>query len=154
MYEVTTVPSELQVTWKLRIVAGMERSKRPRLRRVRRRSNCPIANTLDLIGDKWTLLVVRDLLLRDKRTYGEIANSPESIPTSVLAERLSRLLKAGLITRSPYQDNPTRYEYRLTEKGAELEPILREMIHWGQKNGLGRAGDEASNAFGHHGNRR
>lgn len=116
----------------------MKHSKKSVRSHARKRSECPIANTLELIGDKWTLLVVRDLLFRGKRTYNEIANSPESIPTSVLAERLSRLLNAGLITRHPYQDNPTRYEYHLTKTGTDLEPIMREIIRWGEKNGLGQ----------------
>jgi len=98
------------------------------------RSDCPIANTLDLIGDKWTLLVVRDLLFLGKRLYGEVMQSPEGIPSNILADRLKRLEDAGLLERSPYQQNPVRYEYRLTPKGIELFPVLREMIRWGNKH--------------------
>ena len=98
------------------------------------RSDCPIANTLDLIGDKWTLLVVRDLLFLGKRLYGEVMQSPEGIPSNILADRLKRLEDAGLLERSPYQQNPVRYEYRLTPKGTGLFPVLREMIRWGNKH--------------------
>lgn len=97
------------------------------------RSTCPIANTLDLIGDKWTLLVVRDLLFLGKRLYGEFMQSAEGIPSNILAERLKRLEAAGLLEKIPYQQNPLRHEYRLTSKGADLFLILKEMIHWGNK---------------------
>ncbi len=72
-----------------------------------RRSPCPIANTLDLIGDKWSLLVIRDLR-RGKCTYSELLDSPEGIPTNILADRLKRLEEAGGIERSAYQERPVR----------------------------------------------
>lgn len=97
------------------------------------RSVCPIANTLDLVGDKWSLLVVRDLL-RGKRTYGELLDSPEGIPTNILADRLRRLEEAGLIESSAYQERPVRYAYGLTEKGAELGEILLALVKWGKKH--------------------
>lgn len=99
-----------------------------------KRSTCPIANTLDLLGDKWTLLVVRDLLFLGKRLYGEIAQSPEGIPSNILADRLRRLEEAGVVDKKPYQHNPVRYEYRLTNKGTDLLPILKEMIRWANKH--------------------
>lgn len=98
------------------------------------RSTCPIANTLDLIGDKWTLLVVRDLLFVGKRLYGELMLSPEGVPSNILAERLKRLEAAGLLEKIPYQQNPVRHEYRLTPKGTDLFPILKEIIRWGNKH--------------------
>jgi DNA-binding HxlR family transcriptional regulator len=97
------------------------------------RSTCPIANVLDIVGDKWTLLVVRDLLLLGKRRYGEFQASPEAIPTNILAERLKRLEAAGLVKKEFYQDNPPRAEYFLTRKGADLGPVLQAMGQWGQK---------------------
>jgi DNA-binding HxlR family transcriptional regulator len=96
------------------------------------RSSCPITNVLDLLGDKWTLLVIRDLVL-GKRRYQEFLASPERIASNILVERLNRLLAAGLISRRAYQHNPTRYEYLLTEKGQDLEPILDAIIAWGKK---------------------
>ena len=98
------------------------------------RSTCPIANTLDLIGDKWTLLVVRDLLFLGKRLYGELMQAPEGIPSNILADRLKRLEDAGLLEKSPYQQNPVRHEYRLAPRGADMFPILKEMIRWGNKH--------------------
>ena len=103
------------------------------------RSSCPIANALDLVGDKWTLLVVRDLMFLGKRRYGEFSQSPESIPSNILADRLKRLEKTGLVTKKPYQQNPVRYEYRLTKQGAALFPVLREMIRWANKHIPGTA---------------
>jgi len=94
------------------------------------RSPCPISNALDLLGDRWTLLVVRDLFV-GKRTYGEFQRSPEGIPTNILADRLKRLEKQGLIDRTPYQDRPIRYRYSLTEKGLALRPVLYAIAEWG-----------------------
>lgn len=97
-----------------------------------RRSRCAIANTLDLVGDKWSLLVIRDLL-HGKQTYGELANSPEAIPTNILADRLKRLEEAGIIASTAYQDRPVRYAYSLTEKGAALGDVLGAIVRWGKK---------------------
>lgn len=94
------------------------------------RSACPIANLLDIVGDKWTLLVIRDLFLGKSR-FAEFAESDEQMPTNILAERLKRMEKLGLLKKNPYQKNPVRFEYFLTEKGKALEPILNEMVSWG-----------------------
>jgi DNA-binding HxlR family transcriptional regulator len=98
-----------------------------------KRSSCAVANTLDLIGDKWSLLVVRDLL-HGKRTYGELADSPEGIPTNILAERLKRLEGAGIITSAPYQERPVRYAYTLTKKGIALGDVLLALVRWGREH--------------------
>jgi DNA-binding HxlR family transcriptional regulator len=98
-----------------------------------KRSPCPIASTLDLVGDKWSLLVIRDLL-HSKHTYGELVDSPEGIPTNILANRLKRLQEAGIIVRSAYQEHPVRYIYQLSEKGAELGEVLLALVHWGKKH--------------------
>ena len=95
-----------------------------------KRSICAIACTLDILGDKWTLLVVRDLLMFDKRLFSEILQSPENIRTNILADRLRRLEEAGIITKKPYQQNPVRYAYRLTSAGIALRPVFKEVIHW------------------------
>ena len=97
-----------------------------------KRSTCPIANVLDIMGDKWTLLVIRDLLM-GKKTYKEFTQSPEGIPTNILAERLKRLESAEIINKSKYQDRPVRYAYALTEKGLELEPAMWQLVKWGNK---------------------
>lgn len=98
-----------------------------------RRSPCPIASTLDLVGDKWSLLVIRDML-HGKRTYGELADSPEGIPTNILADRLRRLEDAGIILRAAYQDRPVRYAYTLSDKGKELGEVLLAFVRWGKRH--------------------
>ena len=97
------------------------------------RSACAIANSLDILGDKWSLLVVRDLL-HGKHTYGELALSPERIPTNILADRLERLQSAGVVTRTPYQQRPVRYAYTLTPKGSALGDVLLAFVRWGKQH--------------------
>lgn len=97
------------------------------------RSPCAVANSLDIVGDKWSLLVVRDLL-HGKRTYGELADSPEHIPTNILADRLKRLEAADIVLRAPYQQHPTRYAYTLTAKGSALGEVLLAFVRWGKKH--------------------
>lgn len=93
------------------------------------RSACPVACSLDLLGDRWTLLIVRDLF-RGKTRYGEFQAAPEGIPTNILADRLVRLEDAGLISRAAYQNNPPRYAYTLTSKGTDLKPVLAALAGW------------------------
>jgi len=95
-----------------------------------RRSSCPVAGALDLVGDRWTLLVVRDLL-RGKRRYGDLAASSERIPTNILADRLRRLEQGGVVERVQYSERPPRYEYRLTPRGEDLRPAIRSLATWG-----------------------
>ena len=97
------------------------------------RSTCPVAAALDILGDKWTLLVLRDLFWGKKR-YSEFVASPEGIPTNLLADRLVRLEESGLMESAPYQDNPPRYEYTITPKGRELLPTLLALATWGEKH--------------------
>ncbi len=96
------------------------------------RSACAIANSLDIVGDKWSLLVVRDLL-HGKRTYGELASSPERIPTNILADRLKRLESSGIVSSTPYQQRPIRYAYTLTPKGSALGGVLLAFVRWGKQ---------------------
>jgi len=98
-----------------------------------KRSLCAVANSLDIVGDKWSLLVVRDLL-HGKRTYGELADSPERIPTNLLADRLKRLESAGIIVGTPYQQRPVRYSYTLTPKGKDLGGVLLAFVRWGKQH--------------------
>jgi DNA-binding HxlR family transcriptional regulator len=96
------------------------------------RSPCAVACTLDLVGDKWSLLVIRDLR-HGRRTYGELQKSPEGIPTNILADRLKKLEQAGLIGKTAYQQRPVRYAYALTEKGQALRQVLRALVEWGKE---------------------
>jgi DNA-binding HxlR family transcriptional regulator len=97
------------------------------------RSLCAVANSLDILGDKWSLLVVRDLL-HGKETYGELVNSPERIPTNILADRLKRLEAAGIIVGTAYQQRPVRYAYALTPKGSALGDVLLAFVRWGRQH--------------------
>lgn len=98
-------------------------------KRTERRSECPISCSLDILGDRWTLLVLRDLL-DGKRRFSELERSPEGIPTNVLADRLRRLTTTGIVSRTP---NPAtgRHEYEPTEMGWALRPVLLELAAWG-----------------------
>ena len=101
-----------------------------------RRSTCAVANTLDRVGDRWSMLLVRDMLA-GKSTYGQFLASPEGIPTNILADRLKRLEQFGIVTRSAYQERPVRYAYALTDAGRRLGPVLRELADWGLENVTG-----------------
>ena len=101
--------------------------------RPKRRSSCPAACALDIAGDKWTLLVVRDLL-RGRSTYGELLASDEGIPTNILADRLRRMEELGLIKAAPYQNRPVRYAYSLTRKGSALGDVLAAVARWGKRH--------------------
>ena len=95
------------------------------------RSTCSIARTLELVGDKWTLLVVRDLMWHGKHTFQALQDSAEHVPTNILSERLKRLAEWGLVRRDAYQQRPVRYAYHLTDKGRSLEPVLQQIMDWG-----------------------
>jgi len=94
------------------------------------RSTCPLAGMLELLGDKWSLVILRDIIA-DKHKYREFEASPEGIPTNILARRLNRLVEGGIITKQPYQERPVRYAYYLTRKGADLLPVIQQAAHWG-----------------------
>ena len=96
------------------------------------RSECSISRTLELLGDKWTLLIVRDLLWHGKHTFKELADA-EGIPTNLLSGRLQRLIDWGLADREQYQDNPVRYRYYLTDAGLALEDTLVQIMTWGNR---------------------
>lgn len=95
------------------------------------RSECPVARILEVLGDKWTLLVVRDLMIFERRTFKQLCESNEGIPTNILSDRLKRLMEHGLADREQYQEHPPRYEYTLTDRGRSLRPILKNLADWG-----------------------
>ena len=99
-----------------------------------RRSDCAIAGTLDVVGDRWSLLIVRDLLFRGSLRYGDLAASPEGIPTNTLADRLRKLEDAGIVSRERYSDHPPRHTYRLTGRGRAFAPVLDALASWGITN--------------------
>jgi len=98
-----------------------------------RRSQCPVARTLDLIGDRWSLLIVRDMLL-GRSKFQQFLASPESIPTNVLSSRLKLLESSGLIKASLYQRHPPRFAYTLTDKGKKLASVIRAIADWGESS--------------------
>jgi DNA-binding HxlR family transcriptional regulator len=95
-----------------------------------KRSSCPVACLLDIVGDRWTLLVIRDLFFGRTR-FKDFVASPEGIPTNILADRLERLLARGIVEQSPAEDGTKRMAYRLTKKGKALGPVLKAMRDWG-----------------------
>lgn len=98
----------------------------------KRRSPCPVACTLDILGDRWTLLVIRDLFLGRSR-FKDFEASPEGVPTNILSERLERLLDSGIVEQIPAAEGAKRLAYQLTAKGEALGPMLVAMRDWGLK---------------------
>lgn len=98
------------------------------------RSRCSIARSLEILGDKWTLLVIRDLLWHGKHTFQELQSSEEQFPPNLLSQRLKRLMAWGLVEREAYQQKPVRYRYALTSRGRELEAVLKPLMGWGHTN--------------------
>ncbi len=103
------------------------------------RSACPIAGALDILGDRWTLLVLRDALFFGRSRFDEFLASPEGISSRTLAARLQRLERHGILRREPYQERPPRYRYVPTPKGRDLVPLLREAVLWGARHVRGTA---------------
>jgi DNA-binding HxlR family transcriptional regulator len=93
------------------------------------RSGCPIASTLDIVGDKWTLVILRDLV-NGKQRFQEFLDSPERIASNILTARLAQMQANGLIVGELYQERPKRYAYTLTERGAGLLPVLQSICTW------------------------
>lgn len=98
-----------------------------------RRSDCPISNVLDLVGDKWSLLIIRDLIFFGKHSYSELKNSDERMATNILSSRLERLEKDGLITKQTDINDKRKKVYALTQTGKAMLPIMLEMIIWSSK---------------------
>ncbi len=96
------------------------------------RSGCPIATTLDIVGDRWTLIILRDMLT-GKSKFSQFLDSPERITTNVLTDRLALMEGAGLVQKTPYHLRPKRFDYALTEKGLALLPVLQEICRWANR---------------------
>jgi len=99
---------------------------------VSRTIRCPVASSLDVVGDRWTLLVVRDLL-RGQRRFSDLQRTVEGIPSSVLSERLKLLEREGIVERRFYSDHPPRAEYLLTAKGHALGVVVGALATWGEQ---------------------
>lgn len=99
-----------------------------------RRTNCPILFALDIFGDKWSLLIMRDIFFRGGKHYKDFLCAGEGISTNILADRLEQLEHHGLITKQLDEDNKRRYIYTPTKKGLDLVPALLEIIQWSAKH--------------------
>lgn len=111
-------------------------SSNDNLHDMRHRSDCPLTCALELFGDKWSLLLIRDVMM-GKHRYGEFEKSPEQIPTNILASRLKKLVNCGLFEKRCYQDRPQRYAYLLTEKGADLIDVIKAIAQWSLTHDVG-----------------
>lgn len=99
-----------------------------------RRSTCPIATALEVIGDRWTLLVIRDLMFAGKRHFREFLKSEEAISSNILTDRLNLLVEGGIVTKSGDPTHAQKAVYSLTEKGIDLLPVLVAMSAWTQRH--------------------
>lgn len=104
------------------------------------RTHCPINFALESFGDKWTLLIIRDLMFKSKQSFGEFASSAEKISSNILADRLKRLESLGIVSKQINAANRSKWVYSLTEKGKDLLPIMLEITRWSGKH------DSQSNA--------
>jgi len=101
---------------------------------IKKRSSCPISSSLDIWGDKWSLLIIRDLMLSKQSTYGNFLKSEEKIATNILANRLQMLEENGLIAKLEHPESKAKVLYKLTQKGIDLFPIMVEMNLWAEKH--------------------
>jgi DNA-binding HxlR family transcriptional regulator len=104
------------------------------MKEVKRRSDCPVSCTLDIFGDKWSFLIIRDLMFSKECTYGEILKAKEKIATNILASRLLMLEENGVIQKLEHPSSKAKVLYRLTKKGMDLLPILIEIHLWFDKH--------------------
>ena len=100
----------------------------------KRRSGCPVSISLERIGDRWSLLIIRDLMVRGFRTFKEFQEAGEGIASNVLADRLQKLTAAGIISTEAETTDGRRINYRLTEKGIDLAPLLLDLLVWGARH--------------------
>jgi DNA-binding HxlR family transcriptional regulator len=98
------------------------------------RSHCPVNFALEAFGDRWSLLILRDIIFRGKRTYGEFLKSEEGFATNILASRLEQLMDQGILVRDDDEADGRKGRYTLTEKGLDLIPVVFELMHWSAKH--------------------
>ena len=96
----------------------------------KRRSGCPLNASVEMLGDRWSLLIIRDMMLRGSQSYKEFLECFEGIATNILADRLRKLVEYGIITTQPDPRDGRKVIYRLTQKGIDLAPVLTEMVLW------------------------
>jgi len=103
------------------------------MEKAKKRSDCPVSCSLDIWGDKWSLLIIRDLMDAKERTYGDFLKSPEGIATNILASRLQTLEENKLIKKLEHPDSKAKVLYKLTRKGIDLLPVMIEINLWAEK---------------------
>lgn len=103
------------------------------MKKTNRRSLCPISTALEMLGDKWALIILRDMIFRGMETYSEFLKAHEKIATNTLATRLINLEQNGLIEKKDYPGNKVKVLYKLTPMGLDLIPVLFELVLWGDK---------------------
>jgi DNA-binding HxlR family transcriptional regulator len=103
----------------------------PRKAKPNRRSDCPVSASLEIFGDRWSLLIIRDLMVRGYRTFTEFQQAGEGMATNILAGRLRKLEASGIISREQGERDKRQVNYRLTAKGIDLAPVLLELLIWG-----------------------
>ncbi|WP_348266728.1 helix-turn-helix domain-containing protein [Edaphobacter paludis] len=119
----------MQITSDIAIVSPVHEKSKPK-----HRSGCPVSVSLEVLGDRWSLLIIRDLMVRGYHTFKDFQQSGEGIATNILADRLQKLEAAKIITAEPAETDGRRINYRLTEKGIDLAPVLLELLLWGAKH--------------------
>jgi len=122
-------------------------SSRESMKKTGKRSDCPISSALELIGDKWSLLIIRDIMIKGKFSYLEFLESREHIATNILADRLNKLESAGILVKRVSPKNKSKFVYSLTKKGADLFPVLKAMVQWGVAHCSSSIPKEAMNAL-------
>jgi DNA-binding HxlR family transcriptional regulator len=98
------------------------------------RSNCSISCALEIVGDKWTLLIIRDIIIGKSRSFGEFRNSPEKIASNILSDRLDKMVSNGILNKKSNKENKLKFDYTLTKMGEELEPIIIAISKWGAQS--------------------
>jgi DNA-binding HxlR family transcriptional regulator len=106
----------------------------PGVPKSKQRSGCPVSISLEMLGDRWSLLIIRDLMVRGFRTFKEFQESGEGIATNILTDRLKKLERAGIISAEEEKSDRRRVNYRLTEKGIDLAPVVLELLLWGARH--------------------
>ena len=101
--------------------------------KTKKRSDCPVSSSLDIWGDKWSLLIIRDLMFAKECTYGDFLKSPEGIATNILATRLQNLEENKIIKKSEHPESKAKVLYKLTQKGIDLLPVMIEINLWAEK---------------------
>jgi len=103
------------------------------MKEIKKRSDCPISSALEIFGDKWSLLIIRDIALFGKNTYNEFLKSDEKIATNILADRITLLEKAGILIKEDHPESKAKIFYRLSKKGIDLLPVIFEISLWSDK---------------------